>query len=131
VACPRCGTETLDFPVPESASAHLPDDRAGGALCPHCLAVTPIDDPPADYPDFSNALPGFPDGETGALVACVFALVDSLALYRGEVSALAMQAERRGVDVLLLFDRVTARDDVNPYFDASRRSRQLEQLLYE
>ncbi|GAA0648407.1 DUF6276 family protein [Salarchaeum japonicum] len=129
--CALCDGDQLSFPVPDAAGEHLPDDRPGAALCTHCLAVEPVDDPPSAYPAFSESIPGFPDGEAGAVVACVFALVDSLALYRAEVSALADAAERRGVDVLLLIDRLAATDGVEPYFDVSRRGTQLEQLLYE
>ncbi|MEE6209710.1 DUF6276 family protein [Salarchaeum sp. III] len=131
MACSLCGGDQLPFPVPAVARDHLPDDRPGAALCTRCLAVEPVDDPPGEYPAFSASIPGFPDGEAGAIVACLFALADSLALYRAEVSALAGEAERRGVDVLLLIDRLAATDGIEPYFDVSRRSRQLEQLLYE
>jgi len=131
MACSLCDGDQLSFPVPSVAREHLPDDRPGAALYTRCLAVEPVDSPPAEYPAFSESIPGFPDGEAGAIVACVFALVDSLALYRSEVSALAREAERRGVDVLLLIDRLASTDGVEPYFDVSRRSRQLEQLLYD
>ncbi|QDX40381.1 DUF6276 family protein [Salarchaeum sp. JOR-1] len=131
MACSLCRSEQLAFPVPDVAREHLPDDRPGAALCTRCLAVEPVDDPPPERPVFSGSIPGFPDGEAGAIVACLFALVDSLALYRAEISALASEAERRGVDVLLLVDRLASTDGVEPYFDVSRRSRQLAQLLYE
>lgn len=131
MSCPSCGGETVAFPIPEGVREHLPDDRAGAAICTRCLTVTPDDDPPDDHPAFSERVPGFPDGETGAVVACLLALVDSLALYRSEVSALADAAERRGVDVLLLVDRLDAAEGVDPHFDVPRRSRQLEQLLYD
>lgn len=129
--CSLCDADQLRFPVPSAAREYLPDDRSGAALCTRCLAVEPVDDPPAEYPAFSESIPGFPDGETGAIVGCLFALVDSLALYRAEISALAEAAERRGVDVLLLIDRLAATSGVEPFFDVSRRSTQLEQLLYE
>lgn len=128
--CPECGAQTLDFPVPSDARDHLPDERAGATLCTQCLAVTPLDDPPSDYPDFTTVSEAFPsDGETAAVLACLLAVVDSLALYRGEVDALATLAEGRGVDVLLFLHRLDRDESVDPHFDVERRERQLEQLI--
>ncbi|MFB6268255.1 MAG: DUF6276 family protein [Halodesulfurarchaeum sp.] len=130
MSCPNCGAETLAFPVPASIREHLPDDRAGARLCQRCLTVTPADDPPADYPDFTAIADAFPrDGETAAILASMLALVDAIALYREEVEALATQAEVRGVDVMLALDRLAATAGVEPHFDVGRRKRQLEQLL--
>lgn len=131
MTCQHCGGETVSFPVPEAAREQLPDDRPGGELCARCLRVSPLDDPPEEYPDFQRISDAFPrDGETGAVLACLLAVVDSVALYRSEVSALASDAERRGVDVMLFLDRLDADDSLEPSFDVDRRNRQLEQLLY-
>ncbi|GGL49054.1 DUF6276 family protein [Halocalculus aciditolerans] len=132
MTCQHCGGETLAFPVPEAARDHLPDDRPGGELCTTCLRVTPTDDPPSEYPDFQTISDAFPrDSEAGAVLACLLAVVDSVALYRSELSALARDAESRGVDVMLFLDRLDADEALQPYFDVDRRNRQLEQLLYE
>lgn len=130
MSCPVCGGPELAFSIPPAASEYLPDDRPGATICRRCLSVSPSDDPPADYPDFTVIDEAFPaDGEAAAVVASLFALVDSLALYRAEIEALATLAERRGVDVLLLLDRLVANDAIRPHFDADRRRAQLEQLL--
>ena len=129
MTCPNCGGETLGFPVPEAVRDHLPDDRPGAAICRDCLTVTPEDEPPEEYPDFDALLDGFPAGETGAVVASMLALVDSLALYLQDIEALASMAEREGVDVLLLLDRIAASGRIQPHFDIDRRRTQLEQFL--
>ncbi|MFB6094573.1 MAG: DUF6276 family protein [Halanaeroarchaeum sp.] len=128
--CPNCGTETVAFAIPEAVRDALPEDRPGGALCPRCLRVTPIDDPPAEQPDWRSVASAFPtDAEAGATTATLFALVDSLALYRAEIDDVVRHAESLGVDVLLVLDRVAADDAVDPHFEIDRRRRQLEQLL--
>lgn len=128
--CPNCGGEMLAFQVSPEVREHLPDDRSGASICRRCLTVTPEDDPPSTYPDFTAIDDAFPaDGEDAALVASLFALVDSLALYRREIEELATMAELRGIDVLLLLDRLAANDGIRPHFDVDRRRSQLEQLL--
>lgn len=128
--CPNCGGDVLAFPVPDGVRDHLPDDRPGATICRTCLTVTPIDDPPETYPDFTQILDSFPDeGETGAVVASLLALVDSLALHRADIEALASMAEREGVDVMLLLDRLAVSGRIQPHFDIDRRRTQLEQFL--
>lgn len=119
----------MAFPVSESVRQELPDDRAGAEICRDCLTVTSIETPPAEYPDFDAVLGDFPPGEGGAAAASLLGLLDSLALYRGEIEALADLAEREGVDVLLLLDRLAASGRIQPHFDMDRRHHQLEQLL--
>jgi hypothetical protein len=130
MSCSDCGGDELAFPVPASVREHLPDDRAGATVCTQCLRVSPSDDPPADYPDFSAASEAFPgDGETAAVLACLLALLDRLVLHREDADAVAEVAERKGVDVLLFLDRVASDDTVDPALDVSRRRTQLEQLI--
>lgn len=120
----------LAFPIPESVGPHLPDDRNGASICVDCLAAVPIDDPPAEYPDFTTIIEGFPEGGvTGATVASFLALLDSLALHRQDIEALAQMAEQDGVDVLLLLDKIAVSGRIQPHFDIDRRRPQLEQLL--
>jgi hypothetical protein len=130
MSCPDCGGDELAFPVPDAVREHLPDDRAGATVCTRCVRVSPSDDPPADYPDFSAVSGAFPDdGETAAVLACLLALLDRLVLHREDADAVAEVAERRGVDVLLFLDRLAVDDGVDPALDVSRRRTQLEQLI--
>lgn len=119
----------MAFPVPERVRQVLPDDRAAAEICRDCLTVTPIETPPSEDPDFDAILGDFPPGEGGVAAASLLGLLDSLALYRGEIEALADLAEREGVDVLLLLDRLAASGRIQPHFDMARRRHQLEQLL--
>jgi len=61
--CPECGTETIDFPVPEELARYLPGDDSGATLCPHCLTVQPLADAPSSTPPFDDVPTAFPDGE--------------------------------------------------------------------
>ncbi|MGB9964595.1 DUF6276 family protein [Halobacterium sp. CBA1126] len=130
MGCPNCGGDELAFPVPDAVREFLPDDRPAATLCATCLWVSPADDAPDEYPDFtrvSGALPS--DGETGAVVAVLLALLDRLVVHRADAEAVATEAERRGVDVLLVLDRLAADDGLDPHLDLARRRRQLEQLI--
>jgi len=130
MACQRCGAETVAFPIPSALREHLPDDRPGADLCTHCLAVAPVDDPPADYPDFRAVSEAFPtNDEAGAALCCLLALLESLVLYRAEIEAVATYAETHGADVLVFLERIAADDDLDPHFDVERRTRQLEQFI--
>ncbi|MFB6269293.1 MAG: DUF6276 family protein [Halobacterium sp.] len=129
MTCPHCGAETLRFPVPEDVREYLPDERPAAAICKNCLSVAPADDAPAEYPDFSTISDALPAGETGAIVACLLALLDRLVVHRSEAEAVATLAERRGVDVLLVLDRLAADDSLDPRIDLRRRREQLEQLI--
>lgn len=130
MGCSNCGGEELLFPVPESVREYLPDDRPAATLCARCLRVAPADEAPAAYPDFtrvSDALPA--DGETAAVVACLLALLDRLVVHRADAERVATEAERRGVDVLLVLDRLAADAGVDAAVDLQRRREQLEQLI--
>lgn len=128
--CPECGEETAEATVPGDLASYLPDDRPGIALCTRCLAVTPVDDPPADLPAFDAITDAFPREPENALpIVLMLALLDSLALYRSELDSLAEIAERRGVDPLLVLNRLAADSALEPGFDLDRRRHQLAQLL--
>jgi hypothetical protein len=129
MACPNCGADELVFPVPEDVREHLPDDRPAAAICTHCLQVSPEDDAPAEYPEFAQLGDAFPDGETGAVFACLLALLDRLVVHRQDADDVAGMAERQGVDVLLVLDRLAADPGLDPTLDLERRRRQLEQLI--
>jgi hypothetical protein len=128
--CSNCGGQVRRFPVPDSVREYLPDDRPAATLCTNCLAVSPADEAPAEYPDFTRVSDAFPaDGETAAVVACLLALLDRLVVHRAEAERVATEAERRGVDVLLVLDRLAAEDALDPSLDLQRRREQLEQLI--
>ncbi|UWG46645.1 Uncharacterized protein HSRCO_0346 [Halanaeroarchaeum sp. HSR-CO] len=127
--CPNCDATTVAFAIPEAVQDAMPEARPAGALCTHCLTVTPLDDPPSEAPDWSAVHEAFPTGEAGATMATLLALVDSLALYRAEIDAVARHAESLGVDVMLVLDRLARDDAIDPHFDIDRRRAQLEQLL--
>lgn len=128
--CPDCGAATLAFRVPEAHRDLLPGDESGAALCTQCLALHPVADPPADLPDFQRVSDAFPTNpEAAVALALLVGLLDSLALYRSEISALLARVEREGVDPLLALDRLATDDDVDSEVDLADRRRQLEQLL--
>ena len=128
--CPSCDSPTLSFPIPAAVRDSMPEDRPGAAICTRCLTVTPVDDPPDEVPNFTEISDAFPtDEESVATVGALLALVDSLALYRSEIDAVARHAESLGVDVMLVLDRLAADSAIEPHFDIDRRRAQLEQLL--
>ncbi|MCD2202923.1 DUF6276 family protein [Halobacterium sp. KA-6] len=130
MSCPNCGGDEVSFPVPDAVSDYLPDERPAATLCTNCLHVSPADEAPDEYPDFTRVSDAFPaDGETGAVFACLLALLDRLVVHRSDAEQVATEAERRGVDVLLVLDRLAADDGLDPHLDLARRRRQLEQLI--
>ena len=130
MTCPNCGGDEVVFPVPDAVVRQVLADRFGATICAHCLRVSPADEAPEDYPDFSTVSEAFPDdGETSAVLAVLLALLDRLVLHREDADRVATEAERRGVDVLLFLDRVAADQSVDPELDVERRRDQLEQLI--
>lgn len=120
----------MEAPVPPDLQEYLPDARPGLALCEHCLTVMPVDGPPADLPSFTSVSEALPrDPERAVPVVLMLALLDSLALYRTELDALATVAERRGIDPLLVLDRLANDASLEPTFDIARRRDQLAQVL--
>ncbi|WP_137286596.1 DUF6276 family protein [Halorussus salinisoli] len=131
MTCPECGSEQLAFRVPADLRDYLPEETECVAICTRCLRLDPTDSAPGETPDFTRISDGFPDGETGVAMALAVGLLDSLALYREELSALLERVEREGTDPLLVLDRLAADSEIEPVFDLSRRRTQAEQLLYE
>ncbi|MFP4530347.1 MAG: DUF6276 family protein [Halodesulfurarchaeum sp.] len=129
MSCSNCGGPTLAFSVPEGIREHLPAEPEHADICRDCLTLEPRADPPAEEPDFSTILADFPTGEAGVTAAAFVSLLDSLALHRGDIEALAARAEEQGADVLLLVDRIAASGRIQPHFDVDRRRPQLEQIL--
>lgn len=130
MSCSACGEETITAPIAPELAGYLPDERPGIALCKRCLHVDPLDEPPAEIPDFQTVSTAFPGDPDHALpVVIILALLDSLALYRSELDALASIAEKRGVDPLLVLDRLADDPALEPEMDLQRRRHQLVQLL--
>ncbi|WP_115864661.1 DUF6276 family protein [Halorussus litoreus] len=132
MTCPDCGGDQLAFRVPADLRDHLPEASAAVAICTRCLAIDPVEesDVPEGPPDFSAISDAFPSGDAGVAMALAVGLLDSLALYRAELSALLERVERAGSDPLLVLDRLAANSGVDPHFDVDRRRTQAEQLLY-
>jgi hypothetical protein len=130
MGCPDCGGETLAFPVPEEFRSLLPGDDPGVVLCTRCLGLHPDPDPPADVPDLQRVSEAFPsDPEAAVPMALAVGLLESLALYRSEISELLAAVERAGSDPLLVLDRLARDPDLEPGVDLAGRRRQIEQLL--
>ena len=128
--CPDCDTELLAFRVPDGKREYLPGDEPGAAICPRCLHLAPVTDPPADLPDFRTIDEAFPgEAEAAIPMALALGLLSSLAIYRQEISVLLSDVERAGVDPLLVVDRLAIADGVETPIDLEGRRRQLEQLL--
>ena len=127
--CPDCRAEMVAFAVPESLREQVPAGEAAVALCPDCLCLVPATDPPAD-PAFERIHRRVPtDPGAAAPFALLLGLLDELALYRSELSALLETVERAGVDPLLVLARLAADPAFDPAVDLDARRRQLEQLL--
>jgi hypothetical protein len=130
MGCPACGGAELAFPVPADCRDYLPEAPSGAAICTSCLHVGPRADAPDDYPDFQRVSDAFPrDPEDGARIGVLLFLLDSLVLYREELTALAERLEADGVDPLAALDRLDRDDALDPHLDLERRSRQFQQLF--
>jgi len=128
--CPECGSDTIVFAVEPDLREFLPGEEPGAALCPRCLSVRPVTEPPDSAPDFAPLGDAFPSKTDAAVpMALLLGLVSSLALYRTEIAALLERVERAGVDPLLVLDRLDDDPSIESEVDLARRRHQLEQLL--
>lgn len=128
--CPRCGGLLLAFDVPSDTQSLLPGDQPGAAICSQCLHLLPVEDPPADLPDFGAIDDAFPTHPEAAIpMALALGLLSSLAVNRQEIATLLEAVERAGVDPLLVVDRLATSEAVDTPIDLAGRRRQLEQLL--
>jgi len=151
MTCPECGSEQVAFRVPADLREYLPEETETAAICTVCLALDPgesaVEDPTtegsttgdsatefedsaAESPEFDQISVAFPGGDAGVVMALAVGLLDSLALYRSEISALLERVERAGTDPLLVLDRLETDPELDPHFDVDRRRTQAEQLLY-
>jgi len=127
--CPACDATAVAFAVPADLQAYLPGEDPAAALCTECLRLHPVADPPAGVPDFSPVSDAFPDGEAAVPMAILVGLLDSLAQYRTETTALLERVERAGTDPFLTVDRLADDPTTDAAVDLRRRRHQLEQLL--
>lgn len=128
--CPECDTRMVVFRVPPDLRDHLPGEDPGAAICPRCLGLRPVVDPPDERPDFRRIDDSFPtESEAAIPMALVVGLLSSLAIHRQEISTLLVHVERAGVDPLLVIDRLSVADGVETAIDLQGRRRQLEQLV--
>lgn len=130
MTCPHCSVDTVEFTVPPSLREYAPAEASAATLCPRCLRVAPLDGGSGDRDaiGFDAVGPFFPDGDAGVATALLVGLLDSLALNRRDIEAVAAYAEREGADVFLTLDRLAANTE-NPHLDLTRRLVQLEQVL--
>lgn len=127
--CSACGAPAVAFAVPSALREYLPGDESGAALCTSCLRLHPTADPQSGTPDFGRVSDAFPEGEAAVPTALLVGLLDSLAQYRSEITALLERVERAGTDPFLVVDRLADDPDVDAAVDLRRRRHQLEQLL--
>ena len=128
--CLECGHEPVVFEVDPELRGSLPGTEPGVSLCPRCLSIRPVADPPSAQPDFTPLGDGFPSETNGAVpMALLLGLLSSLALYREEISVLLERVERAGTDPLLVIDRLATDPSIDSGVDLARRRHQLEQLL--
>lgn len=127
--CPACGAPTVAFAVPADLREFLPGDDPGAALCTSCLRLHPVREPPTGPPEFAAVSDVFPEGEAAVPTALLVGLLDSLAQYRAEITALLDAVERAGTDPFLVVDRLADDPDIDAAVDLRRRRHQLEQLL--
>lgn len=128
--CSECETESVAFAVPAEFESYLPGDAPAAALCPHCLQLDPMPEPPAETPVFHRVSDAFPTNpDAGLPMALLVGLLPNLALYRSEISSLLERVEREGTDPLLVLDRLEHDPDIRTDLDLAGRRRQLEQLI--
>jgi hypothetical protein len=128
--CPDCGSSTISFSVPDEYREHAPATAV--ACCTRCLTLSPESGAgSSDAPDFSRLSDAFPARPARAIpLALAIGLCSSLATNRDAIETLLRDAERAGVDPLLVLDRLAADPSIEPAIDLERRRHQLEQLLY-
>lgn len=128
--CPECEVPTVAFPVGDRYREYLPGDEDGAALCPNCLCLRPVGEPPEQPDSFEPLGDGFPQEPDAAVpMALVLGLLASLALYRSELADLLGHVERAGIDPLLVLDRLADDPAIESSVDLRRRRRQLEGLV--
>jgi hypothetical protein len=128
--CPDCAVKLVTFTVPSEYREYLPGSEPAAGLCPRCLSLEPVSDPPEGDPEFDRVGEAFPTAPEAALpMALLVGLLENLALYRSEISALLEAVERAGTDPMLVLDRLSHDASVETDIDLTGRRRQLEQLL--
>jgi hypothetical protein len=130
MTCPECNSPLVPFDIPPELREYVPEESEALAICTQCLSLHPTELSESDSAsDFSRISNSFPTGEAAVPMALTLGLLESLALYRSEIETLLEHVERRGVDPLLVIDRLTTQGSTQPQWDGDRRRRQLEQFL--
>lgn len=127
MTCPECGArwDPIVVSVPSAIREAAPADRV--AVCRRCLRLQPTDaEPTSDSSELSDGLPSDTDAVAGIFVA--ISLLDALAHNREAIDAVVTHVERSGVDAVLTLQRLVDEPTIEPYFDLSRRIRQLEEF---
>jgi hypothetical protein len=121
----------LVFEVPPEFRDCLQGEAPGAALCHRCLSFRPVEEPPAELPDFDEiSEDSFPDDPDAAVpMAIALGLLSSLAIYRAEIERLLAAVEEAGVDPLLVLDRLARMPTIDGDVDLLDRKAHLEQLL--
>lgn len=128
--CQECGAETVAFAVPPAHREQVPGSTGAVAICTRCLSLRPVEHSPDGSPDFDRVSDAFPGDAEGAVAfALLVGLLENLALYRAEITALLEAVEAAGTDPLLALDRLAHDPGVETDLDLAGRRRQLEQLL--
>lgn len=128
--CQRCQSELLGIPVSGEYAEYVPEGAPGVTFCPTCLAMDPVENPPAALPEFSTIGEAFPqDPDAAVPMTLAIGLLTSLALYRSEIQELFTAVEEAGHDPMLVLDRLAASGAVDSQIDLQGRKRQLEQLM--
>ena len=130
--CPACGSHRLPVPIDEPYRGYAPGDPSAVWICTHCLDTEPIEagELAPETPDFTRISKGFPeDSEAGTAMVLMVLLIDSIAIYREELSELVERVERAGVDPVLVLERLSDDPSIEPRIDLERRRHQLVQLV--
>lgn len=128
--CSNCGAELISFIIPEELHEYAPNNRSYSAVCQHCLQIESIQNRPKKTPIFniiSDEIPKNP--EVAILIVLLVNLLSSIALNKDKILALIEQIEQKGVDPILILNRLAADPQINPKIDLNRRRSQLLQII--
>jgi hypothetical protein len=125
-----CEDDSITIPLTSELREYVPGNAQSVLLCQSCLAIDPNEEPSDSVPDLTALDDAIPrDTDTAVAFVVLVGLLDSVALYRTEITALLERIERAGTDPLLALDRLAASYGDDAHVDLSGRRRQLEQLL--
>lgn len=126
--CPACQAGMIGFSIPTGLEGLDVDAGDSAAICSRCLTLTDTDSGAAQS-SFEQIMTGFPEGDTGALMAIALGkIVESVALNRSEILQLFDLIADEGTDPWLVVERLAASGSIQTDVDLDRVRRQLEQL---